>query len=329
MTKVGKKVNDRKKGGAVRPATFSEMVVMITRGVDEIVGKDGTRIVNEAGQHMRRVILGLRKLRSVAVTLVKPGSGPDVDRYLPGSKKIRRIIRNIGDDVKPYDKMTFETRKTGGIREAIGWLTKDRAVVVELGGFIGRFAGGGSKFRKASKDNDFSKLLKAAGKKAVGKWRLRRRNPVTGKMETYQRAHLWGFIFGDEARDGIMYAPAEFNQFWQSKRVEDWVREIGDQVTAMKGKLVLRARAESYSPGEITAAARGTVAAGEAVRAGQGEYLLKNVTYELLIESPQEPGVFQPFTSLVFEIPPPWRPKDPLKFPDINSDLQRISGAIF
>lgn len=322
-----KKVNARKPGRAPKPAGFVEMVSMMTKGVDEMVGPDGTRIVNMAGAHMRRVIQGLTHLRSVAVRLVPAGTGPAVARFFPGSGGSRRIIRTVSDDVRPYKKMTFETRLTGGIREAIGWLTRDNALVVELGGYIGRFPGGAAKFRNAG--NDFSTELKAAGKKAVGKWRLRRRNPATGKMETYERAHLWGFIFGDEARDGIMYAPAELNQFWQSKGVETWIRELGDQVHAMKGKLVLRARAESYSPAEITAAAAGTGSAGEAVRAGHGEYLLKKVTYELFIESPQKPGILQPFTDLIFEIPPPWRPNERLKLPRIDSDLRRIPGASF
>ncbi|WP_164845368.1 polymorphic toxin type 4 domain-containing protein [Pseudovibrio denitrificans] len=300
---------------------------MTMQGVEEIVGPDGTKIVNMAGQHFRLILLGLKGLRDLSVKLVRVGTGPAVRRIMPGGKEIPRIVRRMSKDAIPYEKMTYETRLTGGIREAIGWLTKDRAVVVELGGYIGKFPGGGSKFRKKA---DFSKKhLKRAGNKAVGKWRLRRRNPKTGKMESYQRSHLWGFIFGDEARDGIMYAPAEFNQFWQSKRVEARIRELAEQATALKGKLVLRARAESYSPGELAAAARGTASAGQSVRAGQGEYLLKKVTYELMIESPQKPGIFQPFTELVFEIPPPWRPGDKLKMPSLDKDLPRLSTELF
>jgi hypothetical protein len=324
---VGKRVNGRKRGRSRPVTTFTELVAMATRGVDEVVGKDGTKAVAQTSLYLRRLVAGLKDLRDVSVRIFRAGTGPAVRAFAPGGDTVPKIIRRVAKGVEPYHGMTFRTRLTGGIREAIGYLTPDRAVVVELGGYLFPFPGGASKFRDLG--NDFSGELKDAGKKAVGKWKLKRSNPATGKTETYEKAHLWGFIFGDEARDGIMYAPREFNQFWQSKKVEAWVEQLGKQVRALNGNLVLRARATSYSPGEITAAAKGTKAAGEAVRAGQGEYLLKTVTYELMIESPQKPGVLQPFTELVFEIPPPWKPKEKLKLPSVDSDLAKLPSVLF
>ena len=39
-------------------------------------------------------------------------------------------------------------------------------------------------------------------------------------LPTYEIAHLWGPGFGDEAWDGMMYAPRAVNQEWQNRGVE-------------------------------------------------------------------------------------------------------------
>ena len=325
---LAKTIKKRKRGAGKPVTTLGEMVTMLTRGLDETVGKDGSKAVNQAGIYLRRLIAGLKDLRSVAVKIYPVGAGPAILRLVPGSSKIPKFITRFEAGVELYKGMTFRTRLTGGIREAIGILNRNRSITVELGGYIFPFPDGASKFRKIA-GNDFSTELKAAGKKAVGKWKLKRRNPVTGKIETYERAHLWGHGFGDEARDGIMYAPAEFNQFWQNKAVEAWIRNLGEQARALKGNLVLRARATSYSPGELTEVARKSKAAGKRVRAGDGEYILKNVTYELMIESPTKPGVFQPLKKLEFEIPPPWKPDQPLKLPFDPNDPSSFPKSLF
>lgn len=51
----------------------------------------------------------------------------------------------------------------------------------------------------------------------------------TGRMiglPTYEIAHLWGPGFGDEAWDGMMYAPREVNQAWQNRGIEGWLRGL-------------------------------------------------------------------------------------------------------
>lgn len=51
----------------------------------------------------------------------------------------------------------------------------------------------------------------------------------TGSMiglPDYEIAHLWGPGFGDEAWDGMMYAPREVNQRWQNHGVEKWLRDM-------------------------------------------------------------------------------------------------------
>lgn len=319
-SKLARKVN-RRSDRTPKIKNFAQLAALATEGVDDLVGKDGTRAVRLVGRYLRELMTGLKDVLSVAVRRFQPGSGPLVKAFVPHAAEAPKIIRRFGGARSLFKGMTFRTRRTGGIREAIGVINSDRSVTVELGGYVFPFPGGASKFRKG-KGNDFSLELKPAGDKSVGKHRLKRRNPKTGKKESYERCHLWGHGFGDEARDGIMYAPREFNQFWQNKNVEEYIRKLSEQARAMKGNLVLRARATSYSPGEITAQAiKDGKQVGKKVRAGDGEYLLKEVTYELMIESPHKPGVYEPFQKLHFEIPPPWEPGKPLKMPFDPEDI--------
>src|SRR4051794_10333839 len=45
-------------------------------------------------------------------------------------------------------------------------------------------------------------------------------------LPDYEIAHLWGPGFGDEAWDGMMYAPREVNQEWQNQQVERLLRDL-------------------------------------------------------------------------------------------------------
>ncbi|MBH0053126.1 MULTISPECIES: polymorphic toxin type 4 domain-containing protein [unclassified Salinibacterium] len=65
----------------------------------------------------------------------------------------------------------------------------------------------------------------------------------------YERAHLWGPGFGDEAADGIMYAPRGVNQILQNLGVEGVIRQSAEQARAMGGRLLVEARAVSHPPG--------------------------------------------------------------------------------
>ncbi|MTH95322.1 polymorphic toxin type 4 domain-containing protein, partial [Roseibium sp. RKSG952] len=303
--KLARAINRRKPAPKVK--TFTDLVRLATRGLDDAVGQDGSRAAKEVSLYLRRLVAELKSVLTVSVRIFTPGSGPSILGYVPNSRRVPKIIKQLsGAKQTRYNGMTYWSRKTGGVREAIGVVNPDRSITVELGGYIFPFPGGASNFRKVS-GNDYSLLLKPAGKKTVGKHPLKRKNPRNGKVETYERCHLWGHGFGDEARDGIMYGPAEFNQFWQNKNVEEYIRKLGEHARAMKGNLVLRAKATSYSPADIAAQTiKDGVQKGQKVRAGDGEFLLKEVTYELMIESPHKPGVFEPLHKLVFEIPPPW-----------------------
>jgi hypothetical protein len=65
----------------------------------------------------------------------------------------------------------------------------------------------------------------------------------------YERAHLWGPGFGDEAADGIMYAPRGVNQYLQNLGIEGVIRQTARDVRARGGRVWVTARAEAHPPG--------------------------------------------------------------------------------
>ncbi len=66
-------------------------------------------------------------------------------------------------------------------------------------------------------------------------------------LTDYEVAHLWGPGFGDEARDGMMYAPREMNQEFQNRFVESRLREMQSLAQKQGATIELTARCESYS----------------------------------------------------------------------------------
>ena len=84
---------------------------------------------------------------------------------------------------------------------------------------------------------------------------------MDANLAGYEIAHLWGPGFGDEARAGMMLAPAEVNQWLQNRGVEQRLRELqklaGDNAT-----IHVKARAASY-----------------ATNSNRGHAILKHVSY--------------------------------------------------
>jgi hypothetical protein len=82
----------------------------------------------------------------------------------------------------------------------------------------------------------------------------------------YEAAHLWGPGFGDEAAAGVLLAPREVNQIWQSQGAERFIRDLGNEARASGGEVRLTARATSH---------------GSDVRGGDA--LLGEVTYDFTV----------------------------------------------
>jgi hypothetical protein len=85
-------------------------------------------------------------------------------------------------------------------------------------------------------------------------------------VPNYEAAHLWGPGFGDEAAAGIMLAPSEVNQVWQSQGAERFLRELGAEARAAGGQVRVTATATSH---------------GSDVRGGDA--LLAEVTYSFSV----------------------------------------------
>lgn len=86
----------------------------------------------------------------------------------------------------------------------------------------------------------------------------------------YEAAHLWGPGYGDEARDGIMLAPREVNQWLQNEGIESRLREL-KQLAGPGATVLVTARAESH-PTNTT----------------RGHQFLKHVSYRFAIQIPGE-----------------------------------------
>jgi hypothetical protein len=99
----------------------------------------------------------------------------------------------------------------------------------------------------------------------------------------YDRAHLWGRQFGDEAAEGVMYAPKKFNTGLQ-KTLEAQIRELRRGLRPGE-RLVLRARATSYP------------------RTQYGGATLNKVEYDFAFVDAA--GTARDRVGLVFEIEPP------------------------
>jgi hypothetical protein len=107
----------------------------------------------------------------------------------------------------------------------------------------------------------------------------RLRLPSEVGLPTYQRAHLWGPGFGDEARLGIMYAPEAVNQAWQNRGVEQAIRDLSALVRQFPGaELRVRAAAHSYPLADLPPALRSALRSGEDV--------LQSVTYRFQAVAP-------------------------------------------
>ncbi len=310
--KVLKRVEPNKKN---IPRNFPDFIADTTKLTENALAGGTPGLIRRLDRFIDQFVNAARKTSSIVRRTFPVGKGPKTRILLPGNAKKPSILAPL-EGRKPYKKMTGKTRRTGGVLESRGRLNPDGSVTIEHGGVIQLFPGGASKFRKAKPSNDFARSGGGASSKSVGNSELKRPNPKTGKLELYEKAHLWGHGFGDEARDGIMFAPKEFNQFWQNQGIEDWIRELSEAARSKGGNLVLRAKATSISPRKLAAQEiKDGVQKKKRVLQSGNEHILESATYELFVETPAEPGVLQKFLQLDFEIPPPWEPSKKLKLP--------------
>lgn len=215
------------------------------------------------------------------------GHAPEFVPNPPGGKAaidaatITDQLHRIMDDatIKRLNYFDRLIAGTGGIRKIVAGYTADlrRAVRIE-GEILTR------------------RLLRRSGKLHPGQTRApnfnsRARSPdVSGPINKlraklndsrvtlgahWQRLHLWGPGFGDEAAAGMMLGPRSVNLEWQASGVEAQIRGLSETVRSMGGRMRLIATAEAWGA---------RTPAGFAIESG--EEMLHSAQYQLWAELP-------------------------------------------
>jgi len=169
---------------------------------------------------------------------------PDFEQQIAGTGGIERIVVNPG---------TTEGRLAVTIEGEI------------LPSRLARRAGNVSSRRRRAPDFNRSGSLFTSAEAGLG--------------PNWQRLHLWGPGFGDEAAAGMMWGPRQVNLVWQNDSIESYIRQLGELVYRRGGRTRVRATAiawENPTPSGWTAP--------------QGESFLKAAEYEVTVIRPGEPG---------------------------------------
>lgn len=110
----------------------------------------------------------------------------------------------------------------------------------------------------------------------------------------WQRLHLWGPGFGDEAAAGMMWGPKEINLVWQNDSIESYIRQLGILTQRHGGQTRLKATAISWENPTPSG-----------WQAPHGEHFLKRVEYEITLQRPGQPDTTIRITIDVAEPPSP------------------------
>jgi putative RNase toxin 4 of polymorphic toxin system len=198
-------------------------------------------------------------------TVPLPGAGAGRGSSAPA----RRAIGQTADGSPIYAgnlKLTRETAGRGGIHTILGGSggqASNGTIAVQITGELKPSINPRS---DAPNYNSLGPTIKSLGPEVNG--------PPTGlSSHGYEKAHLWGPGFGDEARDGIMLAPYEVNQIFQNDTMEEALRKLQEQVRADHGddaKVLVTATATSHPTNTTTPI---------------GEPVLAQVTYQFSIQS--------------------------------------------
>lgn len=94
----------------------------------------------------------------------------------------------------------------------------------------------------------------------------------------WQRLHLWGPGFGDEAAAGMMWGPRDVNLDWQNGSIEDYIRNLA--TVAERRGMDTHVKATAVSWGDPTPSG---------FKAPKGERFLKTAEYTVTLKRPGEP----------------------------------------
>lgn len=106
--------------------------------------------------------------------------------------------------------------------------------------------------------------------------KLMRAHEVGLSHEDWERAHVWGPGFGDEAAAGIFFASEEVNQLLQNRVAEDYIRTLASEASDRGGSVQLEVSAVRWNASDLPDAHRG------------GDFL-KSISYKIDVEGADGP----------------------------------------
>ncbi len=285
------------------------------RGIDRTAtGRPNDRRRRRSGERTTRPVRRPARIREQPSSRPQTSNQPRRRQRTPRRRRRVRVPRPQRQDPQlqgalPYEGLTMRTANAGErlLNDApritqIGAVVlpdQDRAVVVQIKGIPG--ASMRTQGRSAPRYNRTgglrapSAIYRTADDRASN-------IPLLGINE-YHRAHLWGPGWGDEALDGIMYAPKDLNVRWQTlwrglfdepHGIERTIDDIAQYAADNGGHLEVIAVARSFGRREMRGL-RGR------------ELLLKEVSYDIRINIPGRTDGPERITEVSIAVDPPRR----------------------
>ena len=197
----------------------------------------------------------------------------DKGDWLPAAPKNAKIWLSMKLDQKKW----AQTRLTGAIQEMRALILPNKQVRFDIAGEVKPSI---SPIR-GEKGMDFKDELPSPSKKLYN----------GHSLKGYERAHLWGHGFGDEAKLGLMYAPKALNQEVQNFGFEKFIRELQVLSQQEGRKVFCRCKAFSHPP------------KGKSLNAAKGELLISEVFYEVVYEAKDGRKIVGKFAASITEPP--------------------------
>ena len=168
--------------------------------------------------------------------------------------------RLIGQNATP----SGDTAGTGGIREIRANLSADGTLSVEINGDLRQ------PIPRRTAPN-FNRTVPSGND--IG-------------LTDYEAAHNWGPGFGDEARDGMMYAPRDVNQLFQNQDIESRLRELFRLAEQEGATIHVSVKTTSHP-----------------LNTWRGHHMLKDASYHFEVSFPDGPSVT--IGEVDIHVPPP------------------------
>ncbi len=224
----------------------------------------------------------LRKKMKRAFNRVGKGKRPKIGRQVKGKGILPKKDLNTqpahlrqGEDtvLESVYKVKGNTRRTGGIQEIRAYRLSDGSLEFEIAGSIeesiSAIRRSNTKELTGNSSLDYSRKLSRGKEVYYGNHQL----------NDYDRAHMWGHGFGDEAMDGITYVHKDLNRELQNKILEFGIREKAEIARRKGGKLIVSTSARTYPPLTNKNGKR-------SLNRSKGEHLLQSITYRVELELP-------------------------------------------